>query len=101
LPVLSCAGEAFAARMGASLLQAIGLPELITTSRERYEQLAIELGQDRQRLEAIRQKLAAQRHSAPLFDTARFTGHLEDAYRQMYERYHGGLPAEHIEVGSW
>ncbi|HKF96813.1 MAG TPA: hypothetical protein VKB20_01040, partial [Steroidobacteraceae bacterium] len=101
LPVLSCAGEAFAARMGASLLQAIGLPELITTSRERYEQLAIELGQDRQRLEAIRQKLAAQRHSAPLFDTARFTGHLEDAYRKMYERYHGGLPAEHIEVGSW
>src|SRR5215471_1264615 len=54
LPVLTCAGETLAARMGASLLQAVGLPELITANTERYEQLAIELGRDPQRLEAIR-----------------------------------------------
>jgi predicted O-linked N-acetylglucosamine transferase (SPINDLY family) len=98
LPVLTCAGEAFAARMGASLLRAVGLPELITTSMPEYERLAIGLGHDGTRLTAMRQTLAARRDSAPLFDTARFTRGLEQAYLQMYERHHAGLPVEHIEV---
>ena len=98
LPVLTCAGDAFAARVGASLLCSIGLPELITATRERYEELAVELAHDRQRLSAIRQKLAANRSTTPLFDTARFTRHLESAYTHMYQRYQTGLPAEQIEV---
>ncbi|MBV8145367.1 MAG: hypothetical protein JO184_10210, partial [Gammaproteobacteria bacterium] len=98
LPVLTCAGEALAARMGSSLLRAIGLPELITTSMQDYERLAIELGRDPARLAALRAKLAVQRESAELFDTARFTRSLEKAYLEMYERYSAGLPPAHIKV---
>jgi len=97
LPVLTCAGEAFAARVGASLLRSVGLPELVTTTRERYEQLAVELAHDRRRLTTLRQKLAANRSTAPLFYTVSFTRHLESAYTRMYERYQAGLPVEHID----
>jgi predicted O-linked N-acetylglucosamine transferase (SPINDLY family) len=100
LPVLTCAGEALAARMGASVLQAVGLPELITESLQQYERLAIELGQERERLEALRHKLAANHRHAPLFDTALFARHLESAYSTMYERYRAGAPPEHIDVES-
>ena len=96
LPVLTRAGEAFAARVGASLLRSMGLPELIATSAQHYEELAVELAQDRQRLADIREKLIATRGTAPLFDTAAFTGHLEGAYARMYQRHVDGLPADHI-----
>jgi predicted O-linked N-acetylglucosamine transferase (SPINDLY family) len=96
LPVLTCAGEALAARMGASVLQALGLPELITESLPQYERLAIELGQDRERLQALRQKLAANRGRAALFDTALFTRHLESAYSTMYQRYLANRAPEHL-----
>ncbi|MBU3578377.1 hypothetical protein ICN24_10285, partial [Polynucleobacter sp. UK-Kesae-W10] len=87
LPVLTLMGQSFASRVAASLLNAIGLPELITTTPEQYEARAIELALQPETLIAIKAKLAANRLSTPLFDTPLFTKHLESAYQQMYERY--------------
>jgi len=96
LPVLTCKGEAFASRVAASLLSAIGLTELITTCPNDYVALAIELATNAPRLHAIKAKLAHNRLSAPLFDTKAFTRNLEAAYAAMMECYHAGLPAEHL-----
>ena len=98
LPLLTRTGEAFASRMASSLLSAIELPELITTTQEDYEALAVQLATNPERMQAIRQKLARHRLSTALFDTPRFTRHLEDAYTQMLERYHADLPPAHIHV---
>jgi predicted O-linked N-acetylglucosamine transferase (SPINDLY family) len=93
VPVLTCAGRGFAARVAASALTAVGLPELITRSLEEYEQKALELARSPRQLQALRARLAQNRKSAPLFDTGRFTRHLEDAYRTMHQRsLHGQLP---------
>jgi protein O-GlcNAc transferase len=83
LPVLTCRGTAFAGRVGASLLTAIELPELIAETLENYEAMALELARDRARLKSLRDRLAAKRTSAPLFDTLRLTRDLENCYRQM------------------
>jgi predicted O-linked N-acetylglucosamine transferase (SPINDLY family) len=99
LPVLTCTGEAFASRVAASLLTAIDLPELITSTQEDYEALAVELAMNPDRLGAIRKKLARNRLTTPLFDTKLFTRHIEDAYTQMMDRYHADLPPDHIHVG--
>ena len=98
LPVLTCLGSTFAGRVAASLLTAVGLPELITTSLADYEEQALQLATDPARLAALRQKLQAQRDSAPLFDTPRFTAHLEKAYLQMVERYRQGLAPQALVI---
>jgi protein O-GlcNAc transferase len=91
-------GEAFAGRMAASLLRAIGLPELVTTTSADYEALAVELAHDKDRYREIRQRLERNRFTAPLFDTARFTRNLENAYQAMYERYQTGLPPHDVDA---
>jgi len=83
LPVLTQMGDGFPGRVGASLLAAAGLPELITHSAEAYEATALALARDPARLKAIREKLVANRTTAPLFDMARFTRNLEAAYEKM------------------
>ena len=98
LPVLTCMGEAFASRVAASLLTALDLPELITTTQNEYEALAVELATNPDRLDHIRQQLAHKRLSKPLFDTRLFTSNIENAYEQMVDRYRAGLPADHIVV---
>lgn len=90
VPVLTCAGEAFAARMAGSLLKAVGLAELITYSLEEYEALARSLASNPARLAALRDRLAINRNTMPLFDTARFCRHLEEAYIGMWERSQRG-----------
>ncbi len=100
LPVLTCAGEAMAGRVAASLLEAIELPELVTHSREEYEALAVVLAMDVTRLGAIRRKLAHNRDSTLLFDTPRFTASIEAAYSTMYDRHRAGLPPDHIRVSA-
>jgi predicted O-linked N-acetylglucosamine transferase (SPINDLY family) len=96
LPVLTCMGETFAGRMAASLLRAVDLPELVTETIPEYEALAVELALDRDRYRELRQRLQRNRLTAPLFDTARFTRHLEAAYSAMYEHSHAGSKmAEH------
>lgn len=98
LPVLTCLGETFAGRVAASLLNAIGLPELITQSPQEYEALALMLATHPTRLSEIKQRLADNRLTHPLFDTARFTRDLEAAYVAMWERYQRGEAPEHIFV---
>lgn len=98
LPVLTCMGESFAARVAASLLNAVGLPDLITSTREHYETLAIELAANPERLAELRGRLNRNRLTAPLFDTELTTRHLENAYTQMYQRYQSDLSPAHIHV---
>ena len=85
VPVLTCQGKAFAGRVAASLLQAVGLPELVTHTLDDYESLARNLATDRQRLTAIREKLARNRLICPLFDADRFRRHIESAFSAMWE----------------
>src|SRR6266496_1014584 len=98
-PLLTRMGESFASRVAASLLNAIGLPELITTSQHEYEARAIELATEPERLARIKEKLATNRLSTPLFDTPVFTRNLEAAYMSMYERHRADLPPEDIDIG--
>jgi predicted O-linked N-acetylglucosamine transferase (SPINDLY family) len=98
LPVLTCTGTAFAGRVGTSLLRALDLPELVTTTLADYEDLAIALARDPARLKGLKDKLAAHRLTKPLFDTPRFTRHIEDAYTQMAARQRAGLAPVSIEV---
>lgn len=98
LPVLTCLGNAFAGRVAASLLTAVGLPELIANSHEEYESLALELATCPEELASIRRKLAETRTTKPLFDTPLYTRHLEAAYQVMYERFRAGLAPDQILV---
>jgi predicted O-linked N-acetylglucosamine transferase (SPINDLY family) len=98
VPVVTCAGSAFAARVAGSLLHAIGLPELVTVNLEDYEALALKLARDRDLLAAIRAKLDRNRQSYPLFDTDRFRRHIESAYQTMWERYQRGEPPDDLAV---
>jgi predicted O-linked N-acetylglucosamine transferase (SPINDLY family) len=98
LPVLTRMGESFAARVAASLLNNIGLPELVTSTQEQYEATAIELASNPGRLAEIKDRLHTNRSEMPLFDTEGFTRHLENAYTQIYERYQADLSPEHIYV---
>lgn len=100
LPVLTCPGESFTSRVGASLLQAIQLPELIVDGAAAYEAMAIELATDRSRLEEIRSRLASHRQSAPLFDTERFTRQLEAAYIRMHDRQRAGSAPADIDMAG-
>jgi protein O-GlcNAc transferase len=92
LPLVTCLGDTFAGRVAASVLRAIGLPELITTSLDEYEALVLRLAGDRALLALITAKLAQNRKTYPLFDTARFTRHVESAYTTMWRRYQSGAP---------
>ena len=98
LPVLTCLGGTFAGRVAASLLNAIHLPELITTSLEDYERLAIGLAKNPEKLARIKRKLADNRLTTPLFDTKLFTEHIEAAYTAMYERHKSGSAPDHIVI---
>jgi hypothetical protein len=87
-----------ASRVAASLLQAVGLPELVTHSAEAYESLAIELALNPQRLTDLKAKLDANRLTAPLFNTPLFTKHIELAYQVAHERHLSGLEPEPVHV---
>ncbi|HEY4264608.1 MAG TPA: tetratricopeptide repeat protein [Micropepsaceae bacterium] len=90
VPMVTQIGSSFAGRVGASLLTAIGLPELIAHSEEEYEALALRLARDPTALALLKEKLANNRMTHPLFDTARFTRDLESAYLAMWERHRRG-----------
>ena len=98
LPVVTKLGQGFAARVAGSLLSAIDLPELITETEIEYEALILDLATNPQRLAAIKQKLAANRLSKPLFNTELFTKHLEDGYQRAYGQYFDGKEPEAIYV---
>jgi protein O-GlcNAc transferase len=98
LPVVTCMGESFPSRVGASLLRAVGLPELVTENFANYEALALRLATDRAALARLRERLAAQLPTAALYDTARYTRHLEAAFAFMTERARLGLAPAAFDV---
>jgi predicted O-linked N-acetylglucosamine transferase (SPINDLY family) len=98
VPVLTCSGSTFASRVAGSLLEAVGLPELITSSLADYEALAVRLARNPALLSELRQKLARQRETFPLFNTERFTRHIEAAYTTMWERSQRGEPPQSFAV---
>ncbi len=86
LPVLTCSGRTFASRMAGSLLGAVGLPELVTTSLSDYEHLAVALAAEPVRLKQLRNRLAENRLASPLFDTPRFVQTLDDLLESVAVR---------------
>lgn len=100
LPLLTCAGKSFAARMAGSLVRAAGLPELATADLEAYETMAVELAGQPEALLALRRRLQETRHAAPLFDTDLFRRHLETAYEQMWERHDRGAAPGSFSVDA-
>lgn len=98
LPLVTCAGRSFAARVAASLLGAVGLPELVTTSLGDYRDLALALARDPGRLAALKARLAANLPTAPLFDTDRTRRQVEAAYEIAWRRRLAGLSPRSFDV---
>ena len=97
LPLVTKLGEGFAARVAGSLLNAVGLPELVTVTEQDYEVLILELATNPTKLAKIKEKLASNRLTQPLFNTELYTKHLEKAYQQAYQNYFdGNLPQKII-----
>lgn len=97
VPLLTCRGATFASRVAASLLQAAGLPELITASPADYEAMALRLATDAEVLQRLRERATAARSSV-LFDAERFTRHFERGLQHAWQRQQDGLPPAHIRV---
>lgn len=100
VPVVTCMGQAFAGRVAASLLKAVGLPELIAGDLDGYRALALRVAQDADYCEHLRAHLRSVRDSVPLFDAARFAGDLELAYEHMHERRLRGLSPQAFAVAE-
>lgn len=98
LPVLTKRGKSYTARMASSLLEAVELPELVTTTEQAYENLALALATNPEKLQSLRTELATKRETTPLFDTQAFTADLEKAYQKIMDRYSTGAGPEHVFV---
>jgi protein O-GlcNAc transferase len=98
LPVLTLMGQSFASRVAASLLNAVGLPGLVTNTQQEYEKLAIELAMNPNKLADIKLHLSNNRLSAPLFNTPLFAKNLEEMYIKMHERYQSDLQPDHLAI---
>jgi predicted O-linked N-acetylglucosamine transferase (SPINDLY family) len=98
LPLVTCAGSSFVGRMASSQLAAIGLPELVTANLGDYEALALRLARDPSALAAVKAKLERNRATHPLFDSARYTRHIESAYETMWQSYQRGEPPASFAV---
>jgi predicted O-linked N-acetylglucosamine transferase (SPINDLY family) len=86
VPMMTRMGNSFASRVAASILRAAGLPELVTTTLEAYRDLALELATNPRKLADVRERLARNHATAPLFDTAAFTRNLEELYLSVAHR---------------
>lgn len=99
LPIVTKLGQSFAARVAGSLLHGLGLPELVAETEADYARLAIDLARQPDRLAAIKQKIAANRRTAPLFDTEAFTRNIERAYEMAHQRHLDGLRPAPLTIG--
>ncbi len=98
LPLLTLKGRTFPGRVAASLLSALNVPELIVETEEEFKTTAIHAAHDPQWLAQIKLKIGQNRLTAPLFDTPRMTGYLEQAYVAMHERFQAGQAPDHIRI---
>ena len=96
VPVVTCTGRTFPARVATSLLHNVGLPQLAVQSLAEYEALALDLAANPAKVRAMRSHLL--KRDQPLFDTQRLAGEIESAYREMHRRALRGLPAGFIDV---
>jgi len=99
-PVVTCSGRTFPSRVAGSLLHSVGLQELVCGSLAEYEKLAVALARNSERLLGLREKLRTTRLTARVFDTRRFTRHLEAAFEIMWERYRRGEPLRPFAVSA-
>jgi predicted O-linked N-acetylglucosamine transferase (SPINDLY family) len=100
VPLLTCLGSGLVGRMAASMLNAVGLPELAVPTLADYEALALALARDPARLRSLRGKLERNRYSYPLFDLDRLCRHLESAYVTMWGRYQRGEHPQGFSVAA-
>ena len=98
LPILTYQGESFASRISSSLLTAVNLPELITTSMDEYEKMAIKLAKNPEILNEYKLRLNRNKLKNKLFDSKKFTINIEIAYTKMYENYHKDKALDHIVI---
>jgi len=91
VPLVTCAGDTFASRVAGSLLQAVGLSELITYDLHDYAEKALTLAHDPSMLSALRAKLASRRQGAALFDVGAYTVDIEALFTAMWQRHQAGL----------
>jgi protein O-GlcNAc transferase len=99
VPVITTPGETLVSRVAASILEAAGLPDLVTPDADAYERLAVELARDPARLQGLRQRLAESRDACPLFDSAQHTRDLEHLYEEMIEAWDQGRAPAHLPAG--
>jgi protein O-GlcNAc transferase len=98
LPVVTCLGSTFAGRVGASLLHAVGLSELVTSTLDDYESLALRLARDPSLLASIKARLKHNRDEYPLFSSRLSTEHIEAAYTKMHENHLSGHPPRNFTI---
>lgn len=98
VPVLTVLGKTFVGRMAASMLRAIGLPELVAKSLRDYETIASTIATDQAYCSSLKARLARNRETFPLFDSARSTRHIEAAYEAMWLASRQGRAPEQLEV---
>jgi len=98
LPILTYPGNSFPSRVASSLLKSVGLDELIVCSLDEYRDKAIQFANNPSQLNIIKEKLANNKSSFPLFDTKRFTANLEKAYKSIYNDYLQGLAPNNVRV---
>ncbi len=96
LPLVTMEGKQFAARVASSVLHTMGLPELVTRRKDDYENVALELAQNPEKLSDIRAKIAQQRETSPMFDTERFTRNWEQQLERALVRCESGLKPDHL-----
>jgi protein O-GlcNAc transferase len=97
-PMITSLGDSFASRVGASVLTAAALPELIASDIGSYEELAVSLAESPERLAAFRARIKARRQAMPLFDTPRWVSNLEKAYKAMWGIHLAGQSPREIAV---
>ena len=91
-------GNSFSSRVAASLLTAIGLPELVVKTKKEYKDLAIDLATNKEKLNQIKNKLKNKRINSPVFDTKLFTKNIEKLYSIMHQKHQSDLPVDHVEI---
>jgi predicted O-linked N-acetylglucosamine transferase (SPINDLY family) len=98
LPIITCSGSALASRVAGSVLNALGLPELVVEDFEHYEMLAVRLAEDKNLLGQTRDKLLASLQNTSLFNTEEFARSIESTFAEMYELCQQGLPPSQISI---
>ena len=98
VPTLSAAGDTPSSRMGATLLSAVGLPELIVDDLASYERCAVDLANNRDKLGALKAKLAASLETSPLFNVQRYTRHIEHSFEAIWQRHRAGKAPANIDI---